>query len=271
MLSPLIENFPGFPKGVLTNILIDKFKEQVDELNVPILSEEAIGINSDNQLPAQVYTVTTTENSYKTRSIIIATGASPKRMGVLGEEKFIGKGVSYCAVCDAPFFKNKEILVVGAGDRALEEAIFLTAYASRVTLVHRRQQMRASKILEEKARQNSKINFIVNSVIEEIQGKERVEKVLIKNVLNSEVTVYPCQGVFIFIGIKPNTKLAINQPRLDESGFIITGQDMKTSLNGVYACGDCCKKTLYQVINACGEAAVAADSARKYLLNLNLI
>lgn len=147
----------------------------------------------------------------------------------------------------------------------------MTAYASRVTLVHRRQQMRASKILEEKSRQNPKINFIVNSVIEEIQGKERVDKVLIKNVLTGEVVVYPCQGVFIFIGIKPNTGFLINQLHLDESGFIIMSQDMKTSLDGIYACGDCCKKSLYQVINACGEAAVAADSAHKYLLNLNLI
>lgn len=271
MLSPAIENFPGFPQGILTSVLIDKFKEQVDELNVPILAEEAIEINSDNQLPTQYYTVTTSGNSYKTKSIIIASGASSKKMGVLGEEEFIGKGVSYCAICDAPFFKGKEILVVGAGDRALEEAIFLTAYASKVTLVHRRQQMRASKILEEKARQNPKIIFILNSIVEEIKGKEKVEKAFIKNVLTREITVYPCQGVFIFIGIKPNTGFIANQLHLDESGFIITSPDMKTSLDGVYACGDCCKKTLYQVVNACGEAAVAADSAHKYLLNSNLI
>ncbi|MDD4900168.1 MAG: NAD(P)/FAD-dependent oxidoreductase, partial [Candidatus Omnitrophica bacterium] len=148
------------------------------------------------------------------------------------------------------------------------DALFLASYAKKVTVVHRRQQLRASRILEEKARLNQKINFLLDSVIEKIIGKDRVEEVLVKNVTNAAMSTVACQGIFIFVGIIPNTHFLKNLLQIDDSGFIITNQNLETSLKGVFACGDCLKKSLYQVVNACGEGAVAADSAHKYLLNL---
>lgn len=268
ILSPIIENFPGFPDGISTCELIDKFKKQLDQVGVPIVMEEATEIATDMKSGVPVYRVKTQDNTYETNTLIIATGAYSKKLGVAGEDKFIGRGVSYCGTCDAPFFKDKDIVVVGGGDRAVEEAIFLTSYAKKVTLIHRRREFRASKILEEKARANPKIDFMLDSTIEEITGQEKFEAIKIKNITTGAVSIYPCQGIFIFVGIKPNTDFVKNLLHLDESDFIITDQDMKTSRDGVYACGDCRKKSLYQVVNACGEAAVAADSVHKYLLNL---
>lgn len=268
ILSPIIENFPGFPDGISTSELIDKFKKQLDRVGVPIVMEEATEILTDTKSGIPVYNVKTQDNAYAANALIIATGAYAKKLAVAGEDRLIGRGVSYCGTCDAPFFKDKDIVVVGGGDRAAEEAIFLTNYARKVTLVHRRRELRASKILEEKARTNSKIDFMLDTVIEELIGQKNLEAIRIKNVTTGAISIYPCQGIFIFVGIKPNTDFVRNQLPLDESGFIITDQDMKASEDGVYACGDCRKKSLYQVINACGEAAVAADSAHKYLLSL---
>jgi len=268
ILSPTIENYPGFPQSIATSELIDKFKKQIDDLGVLLFNEEVTQILPENKERSQCFKIKTAENIYETRSVIIASGAKAKRLEVKGEEKLVGRGVSYCGTCDAPFFKGKEVLLVGGGDRALEEALFLTAYASKVTLVHRRQQFRGSKILEEKIRDNPKIILMLDSVVEEIVGTNKVESAKIKNVITGKIIDYPVQGVFIFVGIKPNTDLAKNLLQLNEAKFIITGPDMKTSLDGVYACGDCLQKSLYQVVNACGEAAVAADSVHKYLLNL---
>jgi len=270
VLSPTIENYPGFPDGVTTAELMDRFKKQVDALGVPVVMEEVTEISVIPSSGNSLYKVVTSDNAYETKVLIIATGAYPKKLGVPGEDKFTGRGVSYCGTCDAPFFKNKEILVVGGGDRALEETIFLTSYASKVTLVHRRKELRASAILQEHARSNQKISFLLDSVIEEILGENKVEAVKIKNLTSSQVSKIPCQGVFIFVGIQPNTQVFRNVLHLDESAFIITDEIMKTSRDGIYACGDCRKKSLYQVINACGEAAVSADSAHKYLMSLSL-
>jgi thioredoxin reductase (NADPH) len=263
ILSDRIENFPGFPGGILTHDLMDKFKEQIRELGVDILQEEVIEI----AVNGQAYTVKTDSKSYQAKTVIIASGAQAKQLGVKGEDKFIGRGISYCGTCDGPFFKDKEIIVVGGGDRALEEAIFLTRYAKKVNIIHRRQQFRGSKILEEKARKEAKIKFILNTVIEQIKGTNKVEAVSLKNVQTQEILEMPCDGVFIFVGIKPNTSFLGNLLQINEAGFIITDQAMKTDKPGVFACGDCCTKELYQVINACGEAAVAAHSAHLYLLN----
>lgn len=268
ILSPIIDNFPGFPEGIATIELIDRFKKQIDELGVPLLMEEVLEVTPDPKGKFPFFILTTPSKSYESKSIIIASGAYSKKLEVAGEEKFIGRGVSYCGTCDAPFFKDKDIVVVGGGDRALEEAIFLTRYARKVTIIHRRKEFRASSILEEKARHNAKITFMLDTIIEEITGKEKVESVKIKNVFTQSVSLYPCQGVFVFIGIKPNTHFLKNLLHLDESDFIITDQDMNTSQKGMYACGDCRKKSLYQVVNACGEGAVAAHSSHKYLLGL---
>lgn len=268
ILSPTIENFPGFPGGIATEELIARFRKQVDELGVPLVIDAVEEIFLDSTQAMPIYRLKTSEGKiYQAKSLIISSGANPKKLGVTGEEKLIGRGVSYCGTCDAPLFKNKEILVLGGGDRAIEEAIFLAGYAKKVTLVHRRDQLRASKILEEKAQHEPKINFMLNSVIEEISGNTKVESVKIKNVVTGKLSAYPCDGVFIFVGIMPNTNFVKNLLKSDPAGFIITDDDMHTALDGVYACGDCRKKSLYQVINACGEGAVAASAAHKYLLN----
>ena len=264
--SPTIENFPGFPGGISTQELIERFKKQIEELGINIEIQEVIEVAP--KLKNSIYEVRTVDKTYQGKSIIIATGAQPKKLGVEGEDKLIGRGVSYCGTCDGPLFKDKEIAVIGGGDRALEEAIFLSGYAKKVTLIHRRSELRASKILQEKMQQNKKINFILDSVVEEIKGQDKVEAVKIKNVKTNSSNLLSCQGIFIFVGIKPNTGFLKNQIHMDEEGFIIADQDSKTSCQGIFACGDCRKKSLYQVVSACADGAIAADAAHKYLVNL---
>lgn len=268
ILSSVIENFPGFPGGISTQDLIEKFKNQVNEVGVEIKNEEVLEIIPSFKLKTTLYNVRTEGGSYETKTIIVATGASPKKLGIDGEERLVGRGVSYCGTCDGPLFRDKDIVVVGGGDRAIEEVIFLASYARKVTLVHRRQELRASKILEEKARSNPKIDFVLDTVLEQITGENKVAGVKLKNVKNNLPSSVACQGVFIFVGIIPNTHFLKNLLQVDEAGFIITDQNRKTSCEGIFACGDCTKKSLYQVVNACGEAAVAADAAHKYLMNL---
>jgi len=265
-LSPTIENYPGFPGGISTHELIEKFKKQVDELEIPIEMQEILNIAHGIKQGRAIYTLGTSEKTYETKSLIIACGAQPKKLGVNGEEKFIGRGVSYCGTCDGPLFKGKEVLVIGGGDRALEEALFLSGYATKVTLIHRRQELRASKILIEKAKENSSISFILDTLIEEISGQNKVEGVKTRDVKTGKIKNLTCQGVFIFAGILPNTAFLKDHLALDASGFVITDENLKTSLHGVFACGDCRKKELYQVISACAEGAEAAFAAHKYLL-----
>jgi thioredoxin reductase (NADPH) len=267
MLSSVIENYPGFPGGISTYELVDKFKKQVEESGIGIENKEALEINPNPKSKTLTYMVKVEDIDFETKSLIIATGTQPKRLGVEGEARFIGRGVSYCGTCDGPLFRNKDIVVIGGGDRAVEEAIFLSGYANRIFLIHRRAALRASEILEEKAKNNPKINFVLDAIVEEIAGETKVEKVKIKNVKTDSSSEIACQGVFIFVGIEPNTTFLKNLLEIDEKRFIITDQQMRTSCEGIFACGDCRKKSLYQVITACGEGAVAADSAHKYLMN----
>ena len=265
MLSPTIENFPGFPGGISTNELTDRLKKQIEEYNVKVEMEEVFKITPDSDLKTPIYNIKAKDKTYVAKCIIIATGAQPKKLGVNGEKRLTGKGVSYCATCDGPLFTDKEIAVIGAGDRAIEEAIFLTGYAKKVTVIHRRNQLRAAKILEEKAYQNPKINFILDSIVEEIIGESKVEAVKIRNIKTDSINELACQGVFVFVGIRPDTAFLNNQLELNEAGFIITNQDLETSKKGIFACGDCRQKSLYQVITACGDGATAAASAKRYL------
>jgi thioredoxin reductase (NADPH) len=266
VLSMSIENFPGFPGGISTYELIERFKKQVDELGIAIEPSSVSEIIQNHQAGSLSYEIKVQGKSYQARTIIIAVGAKAQRLAVPGEERLIGRGVSYCGTCDGPFFKDKEIIVVGGGDRALEEAIFLTNYAKKVSLVHRRDSFRGSRILEEKAAMNPKINFVLDTIIEEIVGKDRVEAVKIKNLKSGSSFLVNCHGVFVFVGINPQTDFLKNQLAMDEKGFIISDENLKTSQDGIFACGDCRKKGLYQVINACGEGAAAAYSAQRYLL-----
>jgi len=263
LLSPSIENYPGFPEGISTGELMDRFKKQVDSLGLPIENRNVINIEASSQ----GYGVKAESELFNTKTVIIASGAASKRLGVEGEEKFIGRGVSYCGTCDGPLFKGKDIAVIGGGDRAIEDAIFLSSYAKTLYLIHRRSEFRASGILVEKARRIKNIQFVLDSVAEEVCGSNRVESVSVRNLKNQAVSQILCQGVFIFVGITPNTEFVKGLLDRDESGFIITNQQMGTLKEGVFACGDCVKKSLYQVISACGEGAVAADSAHKYILN----
>ena len=261
LLSPTIENYPGFPEGVSTFDLMDKFKKQVEDLGLGIESQEVLGIMPEGKF----YQVKTQDGIFKAKTVVIASGAQSKKLGVKGEDRLTGRGVSYCGTCDGPLFKDKDIIVVGGGDRAIEDALFLVSYARSIRLIHRRNEFRAASILVDKARENPKIKFVLESVVEEISGENKVR---IKNVKTLQISEISCQGVFIFVGIIPNTAFIKNVLETDEFGFIITDQAMRSSKEGIFACGDCVEKSLYQVVNACGEGAVAVDSAHKYLLKL---
>lgn len=263
LLSPTIENYPGFPGGIATFELMDKFQKQVENLGVKIESVDITALQEEGGY----FKVSSGSESFLSKTVIISTGATSKQLGVLGEDKLTGKGVSYCGTCDGPLFKDKEVVVVGGGDRALEDVIFLSEYASKIALIHRRNEFRASGVLVDKAKKIPKISFVLDSVVEEICGEERVKEVRVKNVKSGLTSTIACQGVFIFVGILPNTGLIKDMVDTNELGFIHVKQNMQTSKEGIFACGDCVEKSLYQVINACGEGAVAADSVHKYLLN----
>ncbi len=260
ILSPTIENYPGFVGGVVTTELISAMHKQVEELGVEIKNDEVTRIITTGQLK-----VTAREGEYVTKTIILATGAFPKKLGISGEDKLIARGVSYCGTCDGPLFKNKDIFVVGGGDKAVEEAIYLTRYAHKVTFIHRRDELRASKILQERLFENKKVEILWNTVPLEILGEKRVEAIRIKNLKDNQVNDVACSGVFIFVGIHPNTEFLGSVTKLDEQGFILTDEAMKTSVEGIFASGDCRRKTLAQVITACGDGATAAFSANHYL------
>jgi len=259
LMSESIENFPGFPGGVSTHELIKRMEEQVRGLEVKIELDQMLDLDCAEK------SIKSSSGNYSSKAIIIATGARPKKLGVLGEDKFTGRGVSYCATCDGPLFKEKNVLVIGGGDTVAEEALYLSRIAKSVNIIHRRSQLRASQILQERMKANNKINFILDSVVTEISGSTKVESVKIKNVNTSIEQDIACDGVFVYIGYQPDTEFAKDKLKLDESGFIITEDNMAASCEGIFACGDCRKKTLYQVITACADGAVAADSAFKYL------
>lgn len=259
-----LENYPGFSK-IGGYELMEKFEEHADLFGVqkyPMQEIVSIDLLSTPKI------ILTKEYEFRTKSVIIATGAKPMKLGVSGEEEFIGRGVSYCAVCDAAFYKDKIVAVVGGGNSAVEEAMYLTKFASKVYLVHRRDELRADKIIQERAFKNSKIEFVWNSVVSEIKGDDLVNLILIRNTINGEVSELEVNGIFPYIGISPNTELINGQIEQDKSGFILTDETMKTSVDGVYAAGDVRKTPLRQVITAASDGAVAAVYAVKYVESL---
>ncbi|MCK9572345.1 MAG: thioredoxin-disulfide reductase [Candidatus Omnitrophica bacterium] len=259
LLSEKIENYPGFPEGILTSELISRMLKQVSGLGVKIDSDEVVDID------CQKKTVKTSSNNYSAKTIIIATGARPRKLQVIGEDKYIGRGVSYCATCDAPFYKGKNVVIVGGGNAVAQEALYLTRFATSVRIIHRRQDLRAAEILQQRILKDEKIKFTLDSVVTEILGENKVSAVKVKNVLNGAEEKIACDGVFIYIGYQPETTFLKGKLELDQAGFILAGEDLSTTVEGVFVCGDCRKKTLYQVINACGDGAIAADSAYKYI------
>ncbi|MFH1621989.1 MAG: thioredoxin-disulfide reductase [Candidatus Omnitrophota bacterium] len=270
-LTDEIENFPGSVK-INSRNLVENMLKQVKELKDVELDEykEVVSIkyNSDFKEVNCKSLVNEEKFNYKCKALIIASGAEPKKLGLKGEEKFMGKGISYCAVCDGPLFKDKEVVLVGGGDTALEEALYLTKFVRKVKIIHRRDAFRASGLLQERAENNAKIEFILNSVGVEILGKNFVEKIRIQDVKTKEEQEIGCSGVFIFVGYSPNTQFVKEVLDLGKDSYIDTNEEMLTKKNGIFACGDCRKRPFRQIVTACGEGAVAAHLAEQYLAKL---
>lgn len=259
ILTETVENYPGFPL-ISGPELMGRFEEHVKKFGVEIRYEEVTGIKTEEKF----HRVITTDGEYETRAVIVATGSMPRKLGVEGEERFIGKGVSYCAVCDGPFFKDKEVAVIGGGDAAIKESIYLTQIVKKVYIVHRRDQLRAEKILQEHAFANPKISFIWSHVVERINGNDRFEGITIRSVNNpEEKRELKVSGVFVYIGHIPNTKFI--DVAKTQNGQIITDDCMRTSVPGIFAAGDCRDTCLRQIATCVGDGALAAYHAGEYV------
>ena len=259
-----VENYPGYSKGVLGPELMEEFKKQAERFGTKTVFGDVTAVN----LRRRPFEVGVGKETYMCDTLIIATGASAKLLGLESEKKLMGYGVSACATCDGFFFKEKELVVVGGGDTAMEESLFLTKFASKVTVIHRRDKLRASKIMQERAVKNPKISFIWDSVVEEIYGDPKeggVKGVRLKNFRTGEAKNFRCDGVFIAIGHEPNTKLFVGQLDLDERGYIRTRNGTATSIPGVFASGDVQDHVYRQAITAAGTGCMAAMDAERFL------
>ena len=266
-MTELIENYPGVEKATGFD-LISTFKKQAQSFGLECAMGTVKALSASVTGGQKTWKVIDENGEYHALAVVIASGARPKKLGVPGEVEMTGKGVSYCATCDAAFFRDKEILVVGGGDTAVEEALFLTRFGKKVTLVHRRDRLRATKIVQERAFSCKKMEFIWESVVESINGSAKVESVTVKNVKTGGETDVACDGVFVFVGWQPNTDFIDGIVDLDKGKAIITGASMNTSRPGIFAAGDCCSKVLHQVVTACGDGATAAYSAQQYVEEL---
>jgi len=262
--TALIENYPGFPDGVGGVELGQLFQTQAEKFGAEIEMDQATAVDLDhNPMLLETY-----GKLFKVKSLIITTGATPRKLRVPGEKEFVGKGVSYCGTCDGWFFKEKDIVVVGGGDSALEEGLFLTRFAKSVTIIHRRDELRAGAILQKRAFSNPKISFIWDTVVTEIKGDDSVNAVGLKNVKTGEETTHDTDGVFIFIGHTPNSDIFKGKLELDDQGYIKVNQHMETSVPGVFAAGEICDPHFRQVITSAGMGAAAAIQATRYLEEL---
>ncbi|TDA63450.1 MAG: thioredoxin-disulfide reductase [Clostridia bacterium] len=263
-LTETIENYPGFPGGIGGPELMSLFARQALDFGLKMRAEMVAEVD----LQGEEKTVTTAGNTYQCRALIIASGAKSRPLGVPGEKEFTGRGVSYCATCDGAFFRNKKVAVVGGGDAAVEEALFLTKFARQVAIIHRRDELRATRVLQERARANDKIKFIWKAVVEAIEGDRAVEKVALRRVDTGERFTEPVDGIFVFVGTEPNTGFLQGKLPLTPEGYVETSAQMATSIPGVFAAGDVRAKELRQVATAVGDGAQAAMSAEKYLAAL---
>ena len=263
-LTDDLENFPGFPEGLGGFEMYELFEKQAQKFGTELLYDVVTKVD----LKGDVKIVKTATETFKAKSVIIATGSTPKRLGVKGEEKFIGKGVSYCATCDGFFFTDKHVVVVGGGNSALDEALFLTRHAKQVTIIHRRDRLRADQILQQRALNNNKIDYVWDTVVEEIVGDDSVKTLKLKNVKTEEITDYPIDGIFVFIGHYPNIDLFKGQVELDNENYINADRRAHTNLEGVFACGDVQDSIYRQAITAAGSGCQAGMESEKYVAEL---
>ncbi|MFO8090780.1 MAG: thioredoxin-disulfide reductase [Desulfatiglandaceae bacterium] len=259
-----IENYPGFPEGLSGFDLVDRMKRQAERFGLKIEGREVTSFNPSGTSK----TIVTDQGTVEAKAVIYASGAAPRKIGVDGEVTMTGKGVSYCATCDGPFYRDQEVAVIGGGDTAVEEALYLTKFASKVHLIHRRDKLRAVKILQERAEAEKKLELVWDTIPTRIMGSEEVEGLALKNVKSGLESTLPIQGIFVFIGYSPNNSLLKDIVELDDSGFVTTNRDMETSIPGVFAAGDIRSKLLRQVSTAVGEGATAAFAAERYIENL---
>ncbi|PIE61055.1 MAG: thioredoxin-disulfide reductase [Desulfobacterales bacterium] len=263
LITDWIENYPGFPEGISGFDLAEKMKQHALDLGLEIETAEVHSLN----LTAETKEIVLKNKTIKAKALIIASGASPRKLGI-GEDKYMGKGLSFCATCDGPFFKDKTVVAVGGGDTAVQESIFLTKFAKKVYLVHRRDELRATKILQERAFANEKIEFVWDTVATGLEGFFGIEGVNVKNVKTDAVSTIKADGCFIWVGILPNTEFLNKTLKTDDGGFIMADAHMETSVPGVYAVGDVRNTPLRQVATAVGDGAVAAVSAEHYIESL---
>lgn len=266
LVTDWVENYPGFPEGLSGADLVQKMADQARKFGLVIESEEVLGVDFTDK----VKMIHLPKKNITSHTVIIAAGASPRKLGVPGEDVFYGKGVSFCATCDAPFYKNRVVAAVGGGDTAVQESLYLTKFAKKVYLIHRRNQLRAEAILQERAFKNDKIEFIWDSVVTGIiGGLTQVEKIAVKNVKTDQTRELAVDGCFIWVGIQPNTGFLKNCIQLDEWGFVSVNANMETSAGGVFAAGDVRNTPLRQIVTAVGDAAIAAVSAQHHIEKLS--
>ena len=256
-----VENYPGFPEGISGFQLGQAMHQQATKYGLETVAAEVTAI----ELAKKGKVVKTTESEYLAKALILATGAEPNRLGVPGEERLLGRGVSYCATCDGPLFRDKVVAVIGGGDSAVEEGLILTRFASKVILIHRRDQLRAAKLLQQRAFANQKMEFLWDTVVEEILGDDKVTGLSLRNVKTGERSTLEVSGVFIYVGLHPNTEFLRELLRLDVQGHIVTNEEMQTEIAGIFAAGDMRQNSPRQVITAAGDGATASLSAEKFL------
>lgn len=265
LITDMIENFPGFPEGIKGPDLADWMFKQASHFGLEVNTSEAIKVTREKGAGQTFSVELSGGETVEALSVIISSGARWNTLNIPGEKELTGRGVSYCATCDGPLFRNKEVVVVGGGDTALEDAIFLTKFAAKVTVVHRRDRLRATKILQERALANKKIEFCYNSVAAAISGSKQCEGVAVKDIVTGAQKMIKASGVFVLIGMTPNSVLIKGLVSMDDKGYVICDDDMKTSVEGIFACGDVRKKLLRQVVTAAGDGATAAFSAQHYV------
>ena len=264
-ITDRIENYPGFIEGISGPELVHNMEEQAQSFGVKTIFDEVTRVEVSDEGNIKKVFVHDDPEPYQCLSIIVAAGHEQRKLGVPGETEFTGRGVSYCATCDGAFFRDRAVAVVGGGDVAVEEALFLTRFVSKVYIVHRRDRLRATKILQERAAGNDKIAFVFDSVLDEVSGQTTVNGVKVRNIKAGQTEVLAVDGVFVFIGWNPNLSFLGSVVDRSEDGYIIVDKEMMTSREGIFACGDCCKKKLRQIVAACGDGATAAFSAQHYV------